>query len=146
MSSPSRHSPGDESILSLADSTNTDNANRVVEDHLLVQAFARLRPVPLGISLGLMGGVLVFGATAILLVKALLGWTEGPVGPHLALLRHYFPGYSITWIGAFVGLCYGIASGFALGSISAVLVNSSHFVHMRLLVRKLRGRAIQDAL
>ena len=112
----------------------------------MVQAFARLRPVPLGISLGLMGGLIVFGATAILLIKAMIGWTEGPVGPHLALLRHYFPGYSVTWIGAFVGLFYGFACGFASGSISALLVNSNHFVYMRLLVRKLRSRAIQDAL
>ena len=39
----------------------------------------------------------------------------GPnVGQHLGLLRAYYPGYSVTWLGSFVGL-WGVALTIFLG-------------------------------
>ena len=48
----------------------------------------------------------------------------GPgVGTHLGLLGQYFPGYRVTWPGAFVGLFYGIAVGAVLGWLLAWVYN-----------------------
>jgi len=111
-----------------------------------VAAFARLRAVPLGVSLGLVCGVGLFAATAVLLIKAALLPSELPVGPHLELLGHYFPGYTVTWPGSVVGFLYGLGSGLVLGITSAALVNFNHLLYMRLLRRRLRRSAIQDGL
>ena len=48
----------------------------------------------------------------------------GPtVGPTLGLLRAYYPGYSVTWPGAFVGFAYGALTGAVLGWCVATLYN-----------------------
>ncbi|MHC4513508.1 MAG: hypothetical protein ACYTGO_18330 [Planctomycetota bacterium] len=109
-------------------------------------AFARLRAVPLGVSFGLVCGLGLFAATAILLVKAAVAPTELPVGTHLGLLSHYFPGYTVTWSGSLLGFIYGLGAGFLLGVISASLVNFNHLLYLRLLRRRLRRRAIHDGL
>jgi len=37
------------------------------------------------------------------------------VGVHLQLLRHYFIGYSVSWSGSLIGLCYGALLGGVMG-------------------------------
>lgn len=81
-------------------------------------AFAPLHKVGLGVALGVTSGLLLFGATLALVIKG--GY---PVGPTLGLLRNFFPGYSVTWEGAFVGLVWGFLSGFVLGWLTALLHN-----------------------
>ena len=127
---------------------NTDSLPiaRSIEEQLIVAAFARLRAVPLGVSLGLVCGLGLFAATAVLLVKAALASTGLPVGSHLRLLGEYFPGYTVTWPGSLVGFFYGLATGFLLGVASAALVNFNHLLYMRLLRRRLRRRAFHDGL
>jgi len=64
-----------------------------------------------------MGGGL-FLATLILVVKG------GPnVGQHLGLLRAYFPGYSVSVVGTFIGFIYGFVVGYALGRIIGSVYN-----------------------
>jgi ribose/xylose/arabinose/galactoside ABC-type transport system permease subunit len=53
---------------------------------------------------------LVFLATAWLLIRG-----GQVVGPHLALLSNYFPGYHVSWPGALVGLVYGAMCGAVAG-------------------------------
>jgi hypothetical protein len=60
----------------------------------------------------------LFGATAWLLLR---GGTD--VGKTLGLLSNYFPGYTVTWGGAFVGLVYGIVAGAVLGFGTAWIYN-----------------------
>ena len=84
-------------------------------DDLLVVMFARLDPLALGASVGLVSGLVVAGATIVLLVKG-----GDPVGPTLSLLGNYCPGYTVTWAGSLVGFVYGFASGFALGGLLAL--------------------------
>jgi hypothetical protein len=117
-----------------------------VEDQVLVQAFARLKPVALGVAFGSVKGFLLALATAILLIEGPSPGSAGEVGGHLKLLAHYFPGYSVTPLGALLGLGYGFLSGFVLGVALATLVNLNHAIYLRLLARKLRSREITDAL
>jgi hypothetical protein len=46
-----------------------------------------------------------------------------PVGPNLALLSIYFPGFEITWRGALLGLLEAAAGGLAFGYALASLIN-----------------------
>jgi hypothetical protein len=123
----------------------TDN-DQAVDDQLLVQSFARLQASALGTSLGAVTAAALFLATAVLRVRSMFDPPDAPLGPHLALLANYFPGYTVSWPGAFVGAAYGFACGWATGVVVAFLLNLSHFLYIRILERKLRSRAIYDGL
>ena len=81
-------------------------------------AFARLHKVGLGVAIGTVAGVGLWLLTMILVLKG--GY---PIGPNLQLLSQFFPGYSVTFTGAFVGLLWGFVSGFLFGAIFALLHN-----------------------
>jgi len=84
----------------------------------LNQAIARLNARAWGIAAGLLIGGGLFIATLILVIKG------GPnPGPHLALLRIYFPGYRVTFPGAMVGFVYGFVLGYALGRLIGAMYN-----------------------
>lgn len=102
-------------------------------DDLVIQSFAKLHSTALGIALGLLCGLVVFAATAILLIKG-----GSHVGPTLALLGQYFVGYSVTWPGSLVGLFYGFVFGFIAGWSVAFLRNL--FLSAFLQVIKLKAR------
>jgi hypothetical protein len=78
----------------------------------------RLSVVINGITVGLLLGLSIFAATIFLVIKG------GPVvGPHLALLGHFLPGYDVTVAGGFIGLGYGLVLGFILGAFVALIYN-----------------------
>lgn len=88
------------------------------ESRELASALARLNARAWGIAIGLLFGGGLFLATTILLIKG------GPnVGQHLALLRAYFPGYSVTIPGSFIGFVYGFVVGYALGRVVGMVYN-----------------------
>lgn len=88
------------------------------EARLIEAAIARLRAGVMAIVFGMVCGLGLFLATAWLLVRG------GPnVGPTLGLLRHYFPGYSVTWPGSLIGLAYGTLVGAIGGGLVAWLYN-----------------------
>ena len=88
------------------------------EVELIKAAIVRLRARILGVVLGLLGGTVIFLATASLLVKG------GPnVGEHLQLLSNYCPGYTVTWPGAFLGFFYGLVYGALGGYLVARVYN-----------------------
>jgi hypothetical protein len=65
-----------------------------------------------------LGGLLLFAMTIWLVIK------DGPgAGPHLGLLGNYFPGYSVTWGGGFVGLVYGALTGGVVGWVIGTIYN-----------------------
>lgn len=84
----------------------------------LQRAIARLRSSVMAVTFGLAGGVGMFVATAWLLMRG-----GDPVGPHLALLNNYFPGYSVTWVGVPIGFFYGALVGAAAGWLLARVYN-----------------------
>lgn len=85
-------------------------------------AIARLRASVMAVTFGMAGAVALFVATAWLVV---LGPTDrtGEVGPTLGLLGHYFPGYSVTWGGAVIGMFYGALVGAVAGFVMALVYN-----------------------
>lgn len=88
------------------------------EWEIVHHAVARLRARVMAATFAMVGGTTLFAATIWLLVQG------GPnVGEHLNLLNHYFPGYRVSWAGAFVGLFWGALSGGALGWSVAWLYN-----------------------
>lgn len=90
------------------------------EELLLVRrTVARLRAVIVALVSGMVCGFGLFVATLWLVIKG-----GHVVGPTLGLLRAYFPGYSVTWGGSFVGLFYGALTGAILGFCVATLYNA----------------------
>jgi hypothetical protein len=88
------------------------------ESRELRSALARLNARAWGIALGLLFGGGLFLATIVLIVRG------GPnVGEHLSLLRAYFPGYSVTVVGSFIGFVYGFVLGYALGRVIGMVYN-----------------------
>ena len=82
----------------------------------------RLNARAWGISTGLLLGGGLFLATLFLVIRG------GPsVGPHLSMLRVFFPGYSVTWFGAFVGFVYAFVIGYGLGRIIGSVYNRLAF-------------------
>ena len=103
---------------------------RCEEEELVLEAVARLRAGIVALVFGLTGGVLVFVAT---IGRVIQGGPE--VGPHLGLLRNYFPGYTVTWPGALLGFLYGAITGGAGGGSVA-------WIYTRVaLARRLRRNA-----
>ncbi len=97
-------------------------------------AFARFDVVALAVAMGCVGALGLWAATAILLVK---GAPPGvSVGPHLALLTNFLPGYSVSWLGGFVGLFYGFLIGFVFGGLIAVVWNIVHHIYLVLAVTR----------
>jgi hypothetical protein len=85
-------------------------------------ALLRLNARAWGISFGLLLGGGLFVATAFLVLKG------GPsVGQHLRLISQFFPGYQVTWAGAFIGFVYAFVLGYALGRIIGEVYNRLAF-------------------
>lgn len=91
-------------------------------------AFARIDLVALAAALGCVSALLLCAATVVLLLKGAPPGVE--VGPHLALLAHYLPGYSVSWTGCFIGIAYGFVVGAILGALIAAIWNLVHHVHL----------------
>ncbi len=75
----------------------------------LALAFAPVHKRAFGVAIGTATGVSLFIAT-------LVYGARGPFeGAGLSLLSEYFLGYSISVVGAFVGLGWGFATGYVAG-------------------------------
>lgn len=81
-------------------------------------AVRRLNARAWGITGGLLLGGGLFIATLVLVIKG------GPnVGRHLALLSNYFPGYSVTVLGSFIGFVYAFVLGYGAGRVVGSVYN-----------------------
>jgi hypothetical protein len=82
----------------------------------------RLNARAWGISIGLLLGGGLFLATIFLVIRG------GPmVGQHLQLISVFFPGYQVTWLGAFIGFIYAFVLGYALGRVIGSVYNRLAF-------------------
>ena len=89
-----------------------------LEERALLYALARANEQGWGIAMGLLLGLGLLLATAVLVAKG------GPqVGSHLQLLSNYFPGYQVTWVGAWIGFVYGFVAGYGMGRTIATIYN-----------------------
>ena len=80
--------------------------------------FAHLHGRAWGIAFGLLGG---FGLLIATWTLVFIG--GDPVGPHLALLANFFPGYSVTIGGGLIGFVYAFVTGYALGRLVGTVYN-----------------------
>jgi len=85
---------------------------------LVRSAVVRMRVRIIALVFSLASGVVMWVATAWLLVRG--GYN---VGEHLSLLALYFPGYSVSWTGAFVGFFWGALAGGGVGFALASVYN-----------------------
>jgi hypothetical protein len=78
----------------------------------------RLDAAAQGITTGVVAGLGVLVATDWLVLKG------GPVvGPNLALLAQFFPGYRVTFVGSLIGFAWGFLYGGAVGYTVSRLYN-----------------------
>ena len=115
----------------MSDESVPDSRRRA---NLIVKAaFARLDIVALAIAEGIIGASLLFLATAWLLLRGAPPGVQ--VGVHLALLAHFLPGYSVSWLGSMAGIFYGFLIGFCSGAAVGALWNLIHYVYLLALNR-----------
>ena len=87
-------------------------------DRIVRATFARLNARAWGIAFALLCGLGILVATWVLVLEG------GPVvGPHLALLSNFLPGYSVTFVGGLIGFVYGFVIGYALGRLIGAAYN-----------------------
>ena len=108
---------------------------RVSADAVLRQATAPWHARALGTAVGCTASV------AMAVLTLFHGLAAPADAPDLALLGHLFYGYTVSWSGVPVGAAWGFASGFALGWLTATLVN--FFQATWPLVAKIRHDASQ---
>jgi hypothetical protein len=78
----------------------------------------RLEALIQGLVLGVMTGAGIMVATLVLVLRG------GPVvGPHLALLAQFLPGYHVSVIGSVIGFVWGAFYGFVVGYLVSTLYN-----------------------
>lgn len=71
-----------------------------------------------GIAFGLLLGLTLFAATNFLVLKG-----GEVVGPHLALLSNFLPGYRVTFVGSLIGFVYAFVLGYGFGRTVSVIYN-----------------------
>lgn len=122
------------------DPTESDPGARV-PDEVLIQAFARLDKLALGLAMGLISSLAIFFATIFLLIKG-----GNQIGPNLALLGQFFIGYTVTWKGSMIGAGYGFVFGFMLGWLIALLRNTFVAIYIYAVKLKANLNSINDVI
>ena len=91
---------------------------------IVAWAFAKLDVVAFVAASAAIAAAVLFALTLGLVIK---GAPPGiPVGPHLAKLAVFFPGYTVSGGGALLGAFYASVVGGALGFVLASVWNFAH--------------------
>lgn len=113
------------------DETYLEEGMREFIENSLQRSFARLHKRAFATAVGTSTGLALWGATLLLVV------TGGEVGgPTLSLLNQFFWGYSVTGLGAVLGLIYGFIVGFTGGWFFGLLRNGLTAIQFNLLRTK----------
>jgi hypothetical protein len=94
-----------------------DSSPDDVEPALAVRIL-RLEAVVQGVAWGLVAGLALFLATNFLVLKG-----GRVVGPHLSLLRQFFIGYEVSFVGSLIGFAYAFVCGFVAGYLVSLVYN-----------------------
>jgi hypothetical protein len=108
-------------------------------DDFLIQIFAKLDKMALGVAVGVLFGFVISTTTIVLIIKG-----GDPLGPNLGLLGQYFIGYTVTVTGSIIGFVYGFVAGFILGWFTAFLRNSFVAVYLHIVKLKAHLSSITD--
>jgi hypothetical protein len=93
-------------------------------DTIIMWAFAKLDVIAFVAASAVIAAVALFVLTMILVVK---GAPPGvPVGPHLGELAAFFPGYTVSAAGAWIGAAYAGVVGAVIGFALAGAWNLAH--------------------
>ena len=104
------------------------NQPSLKDQTLLSAIFAKMDVLAMAVAMGVLFGIALFLATAILLLQEVpAGY---PVGQHLSDLQSYLPGYSVSWAGSIIGLFEGFVIGAIAGFFLALLWNLAHYVSL----------------
>ena len=113
------------------DETYLEEGMREFIENSLQRSFARLHKRAFATAVGTSTGLALWGATLLLVV------TGGEVGgTTLSLLNQFFWGYSVTGLGAVLGLIYGFIVGFTGGWFFGLLRNGLTAIQFNLLRTK----------
>ena len=85
---------------------------------LLRTRVIRLNEPVTGLTLGLIGGVVLFLMTNLLVLKG-----GSVVGPHLELLGQIFIGFHVSFVGSLIGFAYAFLCGNVIGYSGAKVYN-----------------------
>ena len=107
----------------------------------LEPVFLKLDPLAFGLSSGITTGLVLLLATLWLVIKGGL-----VIGPNLLLLDQYFPGFTVSFQGAGMGMLYGLLLGFILGWGFAHLRNLAILLSMILIQRDIESLALRRLL
>jgi len=88
------------------------------EQQAVTKAIARIHETGWGIAFGVLLALGLVVATNVLILRG-----GSVVGPHLSLLRWYFPGYSVTFSGSLIGAVYAFVLGYGVGRSVAAIYN-----------------------
>ena len=88
----------------------------VEEQRVLTKTVREVNEKAWAIALGLVLAVGLFVATNWLVLHS-----GSDIGPHLRLLRVYFPGYTVTFVGSLVGFVYAFVLGYLTGRTVVIL-------------------------
>jgi hypothetical protein len=93
-------------------------------DAIIMWALAKLDVGAFVVASAIVTGVVLCALTLLLVIK---GAAPGvAVGPHLSQLSVFFPGYSVTPLGALIGAAYASVVGAAGGFLLATVWNAAH--------------------
>ena len=93
------------------------------EEELIKQAVVRLNGNVLGFVMGSVFALAMFVATNWLVLKG-----GEVVGPHMRLLDQFYWGYTVTFLGSFVGAAYAFATGYVAGLFIGWIYNGVLFL------------------
>lgn len=113
------------------DADRTDSNALSEEEAIAVRLFAKLDAVAFTIATGCVAAVAMFMATAILLLNGPAPG-QSSIGAHLIAFRTYWPGFSVSWPGAFIGAFYAFWVGSLAGFCLALFWNFTHVVMLGL--------------
>ncbi|MGH7909117.1 MAG: bacteriophage holin [Thermodesulfobacteriota bacterium] len=89
----------------------------------LTSVVSQLDAKILGLTLGILFGVIIFIATNWLVIKG-----GNVVGAHLLLLSQFFIGYKVSFLGSIIGLGYGFIAGTIFGVLVGWIYNKLLFL------------------
>jgi hypothetical protein len=114
---------------------------RTEADQIIATVFGRLDPLAMGTAIGVVAGIVLFIASALLLLEG------GPVvGPTLSLLKNYLIGFEVSWPGALLGMVEAGLIGFAVGYLGARFGNLGIAAYAHSIQRRAEADANRDLL
>ena len=93
------------------------------EEELIKHAVIRLNGNVLGFVMGTLLALAIFVATNWLVLKG-----GEVVGPHMQLLDQFYWGYTVTFVGSFIGAAYAFATGYIAGLFIGWIYNGVLFL------------------